>query len=75
MSDKTMLVTAVITSLTALVSAATVFVKKLKGLKKAIIELENALFHADAKNKELSQKLTEVNAPAKKAAAPKKPKA
>ena len=72
MSDKTMLVTTVITSLTALVSAATVFVKKLKVLKKAVADLEQALFHADSKNKELTVNLTAAAAPAKKAAAPKK---
>lgn len=72
MSDKTMLVTAIITSLTALVSASTVFIKKLKVLKKAIVDLETALFHADNKNKELAQQLTKPVETAKKATATKK---
>ena len=74
MSDKTMMMTTVITSLTALVGASTVFVKRLKGLKKAIVDLETALFHADNKNKELaSQAAAKAAEPvAKKAPAAKK---
>ena len=60
MSDKTMMVTTVITSLTALVGASTVFIKRLKGLKKAITSLEDALFHAHGKNQALSQQLQEA---------------
>jgi Tfp pilus assembly protein PilN len=72
MSDKTMMLTATITSLTALVGAGTVFVKKLKDFKKAILNLEEALFHAHGRNQELTQQLAKSQTPAKKATATKK---
>ena len=72
MSDKTMMVTTVITSLTALVGAGTVFIKKLKVLKKAIMDLERDLFHANNTNVELTKKLAVVPTTVRKTATPKK---
>ena len=58
MSDKTLMATALVTSLTGLAGAVTGFLKKLKTLKKA----EEALFHSATENQDLVKQIEELTA-------------